>query len=198
MYVSWVFYYEGYPLAYSTRKGFAYTPSGAAGFRNDGLWIAGDSINPDNSPPASVVFYYWPSEGRIAHVGIVQKWTSLHTFYAYEGNTNGDGSRDGGAVELRHRHVRTVGSKGGIGLLTLPLKEQPIVVAERDDMILVSEGPGHPVYWLSEKTGTLHSFPDWATCVAWAGTDKPVISRTPANSFIWSTYQKGASFPKHR
>lgn len=112
MAVSYWFFDAGLPLPASTAKGFAYTPAGAAWFRRGGRWISstGDIARGD------VVFFYWPSLGRIGHVGIVDEVASDDTFYSWEGNTDVDGGRTGGRVLRQHRSRATVGQYGGFGI----------------------------------------------------------------------------------
>lgn len=52
--------------------------------------------------PGDVFGIYFPSKGRIAHVGFVDRWTDTRV-YTVEGNTNAAGSREGDGV---YRKVR--------------------------------------------------------------------------------------------
>lgn len=104
MFVSWCFAMEGKPLAASTAKGFAFTPSGAAWFRKQDRWT---------TEPARghVVFFDFPGDGvdRISHVGVV---TAVHgdgSIETVEGNTDEKGGRTGGKVMRRRRKVGIVG-----------------------------------------------------------------------------------------
>lgn len=104
MFVSWCFAMEGQPLAASTSKGFAYTPSGAAWFKKQGRWTG-------EPARGHVVFFDFPSDGvdRISHVGIV---TAVHgdgSIETVEGNTDERGGRTGGKVMRRRRRVGIVG-----------------------------------------------------------------------------------------
>jgi hypothetical protein len=112
MAVSYWFYDAGLPLPATTAKGFAYTPSGAAWFQRAGMWV------PQNGAikKGHVVFFYWPSMGRIAHVGIVDQVAADGSFYSWEGNTDVAGGRTGGRVVRQHRSRATVGSGGGFGI----------------------------------------------------------------------------------
>ncbi|HEV2756341.1 MAG TPA: peptidoglycan-binding domain-containing protein [Actinomycetota bacterium] len=112
MAVSYWFFDAGLPLPASTAKGFAYTPSGAAWFQRADMWVPQNG----NIERGYVVFFYWPSEGRIAHVGIVDQVLSNGSFYSWEGNTNVAGSRSGGSVARQLRSRATVGSGGGFGV----------------------------------------------------------------------------------
>lgn len=81
MFVSWVFYHEGLPLAFTTSKGFSYTPSGAAKFKQQGRWHT-------SSPrPGDVVFFNFGG-GRINHVGIVEAVNGDGSITTIEGNTS--------------------------------------------------------------------------------------------------------------
>lgn len=105
MFVSRVFYDAGLPLPASTSKGFAYTPSGAAWFRNQGWWLT------RNPQPGDVVFFDFPGDGvnRISHVGIVEFVTPDGAVNTIEGNTDERGGRTGGKVMRRSRRVGIVG-----------------------------------------------------------------------------------------
>ena len=80
----------------------AYTPAMANGFRKANRWVTKPS-------PGAVVFFQWPRMGRIAHVGIVESVRPDGSIVTIEGNTNGGGSRTGGAVM---RHVRRANIAG--------------------------------------------------------------------------------------
>ncbi|MGH9151601.1 MAG: CHAP domain-containing protein [Acidimicrobiales bacterium] len=104
MFVSWCFATEGSPLAASTSKGFAYTPSGAAWFKKQDRWAT-------DPARGHVVFFDFPGDGvdRISHVGIV---TAVHgdgSIETVEGNTDERGGRTGGKVMRRRRKVGIVG-----------------------------------------------------------------------------------------
>lgn len=102
----------------------AYTPAMANGFKQAGAWTSRPSVG-------AVVFFQWPSMGRIAHVGVVESVRADGAVVTIEGNTNSGGSRTGGAVM---RHVRRANIAGyGIpkyggtasGGGTKPKAEQP-------------------------------------------------------------------------
>ena len=57
--------------------------------------------------PAVVFGIYFPTKGRIAHVGLVEKQQG-DWLYTIEGNTNLAGSREGDGVYRRLRHSRTI------------------------------------------------------------------------------------------
>lgn len=57
--------------------------------------------------PGMIMGIYFPSKGRIAHCGIVEKVRGDFV-YVIEGNTNVAGSRDGDRVMRRLRHKRTI------------------------------------------------------------------------------------------
>ncbi len=101
MFLCWVFYHAGLPLAATTAKGFAYTPSGAAWFQRRGRWTR-------TPRPGYVVFFNWPGDGidRISHVGIVEAVRADGAIVTIEGNT---GAAYGGSVM---RHVRRSGIVG--------------------------------------------------------------------------------------
>ncbi|RYD95992.1 MAG: CHAP domain-containing protein [Sphingobacteriales bacterium] len=57
--------------------------------------------------PALVFGIYFPTKGRIAHVGLVEKQQG-DWLYTIEGNTNLAGSREGDGVYRRLRHTKTI------------------------------------------------------------------------------------------
>jgi peptidoglycan hydrolase-like protein with peptidoglycan-binding domain len=119
------FFDTGCPLPATTSKGFAYTPAGAAWFKNRGAWVG--QYGPIK--PGYVVFFYWPNLGRIGHVGLVARVYGDGTFDSWEGNTDAAGGRTGGKVMLKRRSRATVGAGGGFGIPPLvdsgPLPPQP-------------------------------------------------------------------------
>lgn len=104
MAISKWFFDAGLPLPASTRKGFAYTPSGAAWFRNQGRWLT------SNPQVGDVVFFDFPNDGvsRISHVGIVESVDGGDVL-TIEGNTDERGGRTGGKVMRRRRRGGIVG-----------------------------------------------------------------------------------------
>ena len=80
----------------------AYTPSMANGFKKAGAWSTRPSVG-------AVVFFQWPSMGRIAHVGIVESVRSDGSVVTIEGNTNAKGSRTGGGVRRMARRANIAG-----------------------------------------------------------------------------------------
>ncbi len=104
MFVSWCFAMEGNPLAATTSKGFAFTPSGAAWFKKQDRWT---------TEPARghLAFFDFPGDdvNRISHIGIV---TAVHgdgSIETLEGNTDEKGGRTGGKVMRRRRRIGIVG-----------------------------------------------------------------------------------------
>lgn len=110
--LSWCFFHEGLPLPATNSRGFAYTPSGAQWFKNRGKWM--NNHSPDVRP-GDVVFFYWPSMGRIAHVGVVEAVRPNGDVVTIEGNTDESGGRSGGKVMRRVRSRATVNARGGFG-----------------------------------------------------------------------------------
>lgn len=74
----------------------AYTPSLFQSLKDEGLEIHGPRRG-------AVVFFYFPSMGRIAHVGIIESVRSDGTFETIEGNTDVAGGRTGGRVMRKAR-----------------------------------------------------------------------------------------------
>ncbi len=62
-----------------------------------------------NDPPerADIFGIYYSTKGRIAHVGFIDRWGDTYVI-TVEGNTNGVGSRDGGAVLKKRRLARQI------------------------------------------------------------------------------------------
>lgn len=83
----------------------AYTPTFAQAFKDAGLW--------GHTPrPGAVVFFEWPSMGRICHVGIVESVNRDGSINTCEGNTNAHGSRTGGMVCELTRRGSTIAGYG--------------------------------------------------------------------------------------
>lgn len=74
----------------------AYTPSLYNSLKAMGLAISGPRVG-------CAVFFYYPSQGRIAHVGFVESIRPDGYFYTIEGNTDEVGGRTGGKVMRKVR-----------------------------------------------------------------------------------------------
>lgn len=103
MAISKWFHDAGLPLPASSSKGFAYTPSGATWFKQQGRWGTQPKVG-------AVVFYDFPGDGvnRISHVGIVEA-VEGGAIVAIEGNTDSSGGRTSGQVMRRRRSSGIVG-----------------------------------------------------------------------------------------
>jgi surface antigen len=77
----------------------AYTPTMAQQFKNIGAYGKTPRVG-------AFMFVYFPSMGRIAHVGVVEAVNADGTITTIEGNSNSAGSRTGGSV-VRHRRSLT-------------------------------------------------------------------------------------------
>lgn len=68
--------------------------------------------------PGDIVFYFFPSKGRIAHTGIVVEIADNKNFFTVEGNTSGGISdsvdRDGQGVYMKLRTLSSLGLWGGV------------------------------------------------------------------------------------
>lgn len=99
MSVSRAFFDAGFVEAvnFSTSKGFAYCPSGIAGFKGRGQWHSGTA----GIRRGDVLFYDWEGDGVSDHVGVVEYVDSagVHTI---EGNSNN-------RYERRVRNANIVG-----------------------------------------------------------------------------------------
>lgn len=80
----------------------AYTPTMANGFQRAGRWGRTPRVG-------AVVFFRWPSLGRIAHVGIVESVRSDGSVVCIEGNTDVAGGRTGGQVMRKVRRANIAG-----------------------------------------------------------------------------------------
>lgn len=80
----------------------AFTPSGAAWFRERGQWGSQPRIG-------AIVYFQWPSMKRIAHVGIVESVRGDGAVVSIEGNTDSAGGRTGGKVMRQVRRANIAG-----------------------------------------------------------------------------------------
>ena len=77
----------------------AWTPSGLAWFQKRGLVTRGKGAK-----VGDVFYVYYPSQGRVAHVGLVERVEGNY-IYTIEGNTNTTGSRQGNGVYRLKRAI---------------------------------------------------------------------------------------------
>jgi hypothetical protein len=141
------------PCPASVAKGFAYTPSGAAWFQKRGKWTK-------TPTSGALVFFHWPSMGRIAHVGWVAKVDPDGSFWSWEGNTDVKGGRTGGRVILQHRSAGSIGRLGGFGLIEYGAGEA--ISDEEEDMFIfgvASPDPAEGGVWLLAGDGRAHHVP---------------------------------------
>ena len=96
IWVSYVFYRAGLPLAFTTSKGFSYCPYGVAAFKKKGQWYT------SKPRPGDVVFFNWDG-GAVDHVGIVESVNRDGSINTIEGNTSNN------KVERRRRTGDIVG-----------------------------------------------------------------------------------------
>ena len=88
--------------------------------KNKGFWIrrADFELGRANIQPGDIVFYFFPSKGRIAHTGIVVELADNKNFFTVEGNTSGGISdsvdRDGQGVYMKLRTLSSLGLWGGV------------------------------------------------------------------------------------
>ncbi len=84
-----------------------------------GFWIrrADLELGRASLQPGDIVFYFFPSKGRIAHTGIVVDLADNKNFFTVEGNTSGgindDVDRDGQGVYMKLRTLSSLGLWGG-------------------------------------------------------------------------------------
>lgn len=114
IFASWVAAQAG---ATSIIPRHAYTPSGAAWFKNAGQWYTSPKVG-------DLVYYTWPNMGRISHVGFVEAVHAGGLITTIEGNTDSAGGRTGGRVmrQSRSRYMTGYGRpKYGTGTVPTPI-----------------------------------------------------------------------------
>jgi peptidoglycan hydrolase-like protein with peptidoglycan-binding domain len=99
MFVSWCAHRAG---AAALIPKHAYTPTGAAWFRERDQWGTKPRIG-------AIVYFRWPSMKRIAHVGIVESVRGDGAVVVIEGNTDTAGGRTGGRVMRQVRRANVAG-----------------------------------------------------------------------------------------
>jgi hypothetical protein len=88
--------------------------------KKKGFWIrrADLELGRASLQPGDIVFYFFPSKGRIAHTGIVVDLADNKNFFTVEGNTSGgindDVDRDGQGVYMKLRTLSSLGLWGGV------------------------------------------------------------------------------------
>lgn len=88
--------------------------------KDKGFWIrrADFELGRANIQPGDIVFYFFPSKGRIAHTGIIVELADNKNFFTVEGNTSGGISdnvdRDGQGVYMKLRTLSSLGLWGGV------------------------------------------------------------------------------------
>lgn len=110
IWVTWVLHHAGVEEI----PKFAYTPSSAQWFRDNGAWIP-----KNNRPePGDLIWFDFPRDGvnRISHIGFVEGVLADGRIATIEGNTNEAGGRTGGRVMRHNRSVS--GGIVGFGRIT--------------------------------------------------------------------------------
>lgn len=92
----------------------AWTPAMASAFSSAGRWGQTGKVG-------DVVFFRWPSLGRIAHVGIVEKVNDDGSYVCIEGNTDVAGGRSGGRVMRQVRRANIAGFGRPVYLVPPPV-----------------------------------------------------------------------------
>lgn len=95
----------------------AYTPTFAQAFKDAGRWS-------HHGQPGDVVFFQWPTLGRIAHVGIVESLNPDGSYVCIEGNTDVKGGRTGGRV-MRQVRRSSIAGFGRPAYTTAAVKVKP-------------------------------------------------------------------------
>jgi hypothetical protein len=80
-------------------------PKNLAGYSP--AWFPKDRHSNDPPLQADIFGIYYASKGRIAHVGFIDRW-QCNFVITVEGNTNEEGSRDGGSVLIKRRLARQI------------------------------------------------------------------------------------------
>lgn len=101
IFVWWVFNRSGLIscLPQTETVDYAWTPGFKSLFKNP----IKNSLS--GVEPGDLVFFYYPSEGRIAHVGIVYEITGGSSFKTIEGNTSKTGDKRSLYVSIRNRSI---------------------------------------------------------------------------------------------
>lgn len=101
MFISWVAWKTG---ATKIIPKHAYTPAGAAWFKQRGQWFS-------KGRAGDLVYFNFAGDGvdRISHVGIVETALADGSYITIEGNTNAAGGREGNGV---YRKLRKSGISG--------------------------------------------------------------------------------------
>ena len=99
IFVSWVAWKAG--ILGSVIPLHAWTPSGLSWFQKRGLVTKGSGAR-----AGDVVYFYYASQGRVAHVGFVERVEGRY-IYTIEGNTNTTGSRQGNGVYRLKRLINS-------------------------------------------------------------------------------------------
>lgn len=60
--------------------------------------------------PGDVFTLYYASKKRIGHTGFFDKWNNENVIQTVEGNTDGEGSREGDGVYIKFRPIKTIHS----------------------------------------------------------------------------------------
>lgn len=95
IFVSWCANAAGIPTSIIPRH--AWTPSGIDWFRSRGQQVS-------TPQPGDLMYVYYPSQGMVGHVGIVEKVEGNYVV-TIEGNTNTSGSSQGNGVYRLRRKI---------------------------------------------------------------------------------------------
>lgn len=98
IFVSWVYYFAGFPLPnIGFKKGFAGCQFAYDYFKNMKKLTS-------NPRAGDIVLYDFDNNGRYDHTGIFVEWTQQKVrFNCIEGNTSTKNQRNGGSVMIRNR-----------------------------------------------------------------------------------------------
>jgi hypothetical protein len=171
MFVSRCFYDAGLPLPASTPKGFAWTPSGVAWFKQQGRWHDGSA----GIAAGDVVFFDFQTGDvhPVDHVGIVESVNADGSFNTIEGNTSNQ--------VMRHRRNACKGYGRPPWIFTVPQPSNPeefTVDADArkafDDIIRRLDNDHLPIArdtnaWVKAKANGAPA--DLAAAIAALGTD---------------------------
>lgn len=171
MSVSRAFFDAGFvdAINFTTRKGFAYCPSGIAGFRARDQWHSGTV----GIRPGDVLFFDWEGDGVADHVGIVE-YVDASGIHTLEGNSDNRYER-----RLRNANIVGYGRPAYASPAPPVPKPTPSSITE-DDMQTVTPQEHYKPFVVAPHSGKtiLRVAADLETIAraAWGGDGQPHVA----------------------
>jgi hypothetical protein len=108
MFCTWCYDQAGGSPSFVRGSRYAYVPYIVADARGGRYGLSVTS----SPKPGDLVCYEWGGsmQGEFDHVGMFERWTGAHSFYAVEGNTSTSNDSNGGEVMRRSRDVNGQGT----------------------------------------------------------------------------------------